>query len=79
MMADRYETVRQAIKDATNAASTAGWQGYESQAHIFLAALAAATGSEPPVLPIAAAEPETAVVHQVPPAFDLPETEGNDE
>lgn len=73
-MADRYETVRQAIQDATNQASTAGWAGYELQAHIFLAALAAATGSEPPDLPSPIAEPEAA-----PSAYDLPETEGNDE
>ena len=43
----RYEAVHAAIKDATNAASLLGWQGYEIQAHVFLAAFAAANGETP--------------------------------
>lgn len=43
----RYDAVLAAIKGSTEAASLLGWQGYEIQAHVFLAAFAAASGEEP--------------------------------
>lgn len=45
-MADdkRYDAVIEAIRAATEEGSAQGWQGYELQAHAFLAAFDAASG-----------------------------------
>jgi hypothetical protein len=45
-----YEAIVTAIREATDEASAKGWQGYELQAHVFLAAFNAVNSqpSEPP-------------------------------
>jgi hypothetical protein len=46
-----YEAILTAMRDATNEASAKGWQGYELQAHVFLAAFTAATKGITPAEP----------------------------
>lgn len=44
---ERYESVLAAVGKAMAEAGALGWQGYEAQAHIFLAMFDAAEGREP--------------------------------
>lgn len=57
-MGGKYEAVLEAIKAANEAASRLGWQGYELQAHVFCAAVAAANGEEPVIDPAPVSDTE---------------------
>lgn len=67
---DRYQAVREAVSSAMAEAGQQGWQGYEAQAHIFLAMLDAAEGRDH----IAPPAPEPDEPAEIQPQDDQTET-----